>query len=393
MATKKKPPKVVAPGLVPAGGPPKSSTATLSTRALNRALLARQMLLTREQRSAVDVIERLVGLQAQQARPPFIGLWSRVQDFSRDELAQRIAGAEIVKATAMRITLHLMSARDYGALYPALSPMLSHAFLGLGARAKGVDVDAVVKLTTAHLAKNGSATFDELRTMLKAAFPKLDDRAMGYAARTTQPLRFLPSAKGDEARWCFSPDARVESFPIANPTATEEALRALVKRYLAAFGPASVADAQAWSALKNLAPVFASLRERDELVVFRDDKKRELFDLPDAPRPAEDSEAPVRFIADFDNIVLGHADRRRIIADAHRPHLVTKNLLVRATFTVDGFVAGTWSVARKGKTATLTIVPFDDVKIGKAAHRLDEEGQALVRFLEPDAKEHSVEFE
>jgi hypothetical protein len=344
------------------------------------------MLLAREKCAPVEAIERLVGLQAQQARPPFIGLWSRVQGFQRDDLAKSITAGDVIKVMAMRVTLHLMSARDYKALWPALGAMMARAVLGLGARAKGIDVDVMRALTQAHLKKHGSATFDEMRTMLKAAHPKLDERAMGYAARTSLPLRFLPST---DVGWCFSPDARVAAF-IAGNDDVDHSLRTLVKRYLAAFGPASVADAQTWSGIRTLAPTFASLR--DELVVFRDDKNRELFDLPDAPRPPESTEAPVRFIADFDNIVLGHADRRRIIADAHRPMLVTKNLLVRATFTVDGFVAGTWSVARKGKKASLTITPFEGTKIGKAAHRLTEEGDALVRFIEPDASAHDVEL-
>lgn len=345
------------------------------------------MLLEREKCSPVDAIERLVGLQAQQARPPFVGLWSRLAGFTRDDLAKRIASADVVKVMAMRITLHLMSARDYKALYPALVPMMVRAVGGLGARAKGVDVDVMRALTQAHLKKHGSATFDDLRTMLKAAHPKLDERAMGYAARTSLPLRFLPSSKGDDARWCFSPDAHVEAFPVASLGDGQHAQCALVKRYLAAFGPASVVDAQIWSGVKSLAPIFEALR--DELVVFRDDKKKELFDLPDAPRPDEDTEAPVRFIADFDNIVLGHADRRRIIADAHRPLIVTKNLLVRATFTIDGFVAGTWSV----KNGTLTIAPFEDVTIAKKTRdALVEEGEKLVRFVEPDAAKHSVVF-
>ena len=130
----------------------------------------------------------------------------------------------------------------------------------------------------------------------------------------------------------------------------------LVRRYLAAFGPASVADAQEWSGVRGLGPAFEALG--DELVRLRDEAGRELFDLPDAPRPPQDAPAPARLLPEFDSLVLGHADRGRIIAPEHRPLLITKNLRIPATFLVDGEVAGTWSVTRRARSATLELVPF-----------------------------------
>ncbi len=155
-----------------------------------------------------------------------------------------------------------------------------------------------------------------------------------------------------------------------------------MRRYLAAFGPASVTDAQNWSGIGGLRPTFEALR--GELATFRDARGRELFDLPDAPRPDEETPAPVRFLPEYDNLVLGHDDRSRIVADEHRPRLVTKNLQIPATFLVDGFVAGTFRVERKKKTATLTLAPFGKL-LKRDLRALEEEGDALLAFVEPEA--------
>ncbi|HEV7554170.1 MAG TPA: winged helix DNA-binding domain-containing protein, partial [Kofleriaceae bacterium] len=163
-------------------------------------------------------------------------------------------------------------------------------------------------------------------------------------------------------------------------------LHAIVRRYLAAFGPASVADAQTWSGIAGLGPVFDELRP--ELVTAKDGK-RELFDLRDAPRPEAKTTAPVRFLPDFDNLVLGHADRSRLIDDEHRGRVTTKNLQVRATVLVDGRVAGTWTVERKKATATIVIEPFGPIaKKHRAA--IEQEGEALARFVEPEATTFAV---
>jgi hypothetical protein len=202
------------------------------------------------------------------------------------------------------------------------------------------------------------------------------------------PLVMEPS--GD--RWGFP---RAACFGLADslladaPADPEAATEALVLRYLGAFGPATPADFQTWSGLKGAKAVFARLRER--LHVLADEGGRELFDLPDAPRPGEDMPAPPRFLPDFDNIVLAHADRTRIVADEHRRDLVTKNLRVRATFLVDGVVSGTWAITRKGKKATLAIEPFEPLpKRGGAVKALAAEGEALLRFVEEDAASFDV---
>jgi hypothetical protein len=161
----------------------------------------------------------------------------------------------------------------------------------------------------------------------------------------------------------------------------------LVLRYLEAFGPASAADAQTWSGLRSAGETLERLRPR--LAVFADDKGRELFDLPGAPRPGEDVPAPARFLPEFDSLVLAHADRRRIIADAHRPSLTTKNLRVRAVFLWDGFARGVWETEYKRKVATLRLRPFEPLPQA-ALDGLTAEGEALLRFTEPDAKDTVV---
>jgi hypothetical protein len=167
-------------------------------------------------------------------------------------------------------------------------------------------------------------------------------------------------------------------------------LRTLVRHYLAAFGPATVTDAQTWSGLKGLRATFDAMR--DELATFRDARGRELFDLPDAPRPGEEADAPVRVLPEFDSLVLAHDDRTRVIADAHRPRVVSKNLQVAATFLVDGVVAGTWKAGRRRGVAVLTATPFGGALARTERAALEAEGEAALRFAEPDAKAYEVAF-
>lgn len=361
----------------------------MTTRELNRATLARQMLLAREKTTATGAIERLVALQAQVARPPFIGLWTRVAGFRREDLLRLIDARKVVRATALRGTLHLMTARDFVRLRGPMQPALTAGMLSvLRRRAMALDIGALVAVARREFDAR-PATFAGLRAALMKRFPNGDERAMGFAVRTHLPLVQVP-ATGDEP-WGYpaATDFACADTWIGEPVGVDDAPDALVLRYLAAFGPATAADVQTWSALSGIAAVLERLRAR--LVTFRDPRGRELFDLPKAPRPSADTPAPVRFLPDFDNLVLAHADRTRVIADAHRPALVTKNLLVRATVLVDGFVAGTWTVERKKAAATLSIAPFG--RLARPARtELEAEGQALLRFLEPDAATFGVRF-
>ena len=365
---------------------PASGAPELSLRALNRATLARQLLLERAALPVEAAVERLAGMQAQIPRPPYLGLWTRLAGFERETLSTALRERRIVRATAYRGTLHLLTADDLLSFRGALQPMLSRGMQSiLRNRTESFDMEALLAAARSYFAQQ-PATFDAARAHLAARFPVADERAMGYAVRTHLPLVQVP----DESAWGFPAAA---GFALADewlgrpiPTGSD-GLPNLVRRYLAAFGPASVTDAQNWSGLGGLRTTFEALRP--ELVTFRDARGRELFDLPDAPRPDEETPAPVRFVPEYDNLVLGHDDRSRIVADAHRPGLVTKNLQVPATFLVDGFVAGTFKVERKKKAATLTLTPFGKL-LKKDLRALEAEGEALLAFVEPEAATREV---
>ncbi|MEO3828388.1 winged helix DNA-binding domain-containing protein [Actinomadura sp. B10D3] len=362
-------------------------TETLSVQALNRATLARQMLLSREPVPVAEAVGRLCGMQAQEPKPPFLGLWTRLEGFQATDLHSAFHDRSIVRATMMRATLHLVTAADYTAFRTALQPMLDGALRVLGDRAKGLDLGKVVPAARS-LMQEAPLTFNEVRASLQEIFPDVNDRALGYAVRLCVPLVMVPT----QDRWGFP---RTAQFTLADSwlgsvPAVEPAVEELMLRYLAAYGPGSAADAQAWSGLQSAGEALERLRPR--LRVFADDKGRELFDLPDAPRPAEDVPAPARFLPEFDSLVLAHADRRRIIADEHRPMLTTKNLRVRAVFLWDGSARGIWETEYKRKVATLRMRPFEALP-QTALDELTAEGEGLLRFLEPDAKDTVVAIE
>ncbi len=354
--------------------------APISLRELNRAYLSRQMLLAREKVSALDAIGRLVAMQAQIPKPPFIGLWTRLKDFDRTDLLDLLRKRGAVRAPGLRGTLHLMTTPDYFLFRGTIhGGMVKGMQAILRDRADPLHPKELGKLATDFFATG--ADFDDLRKHLKAKDPKCDERAIAYGVRMHVPVIQLP----DDSPWGFPSAARFDTAErwLKKKVALDKVLlEELVLRYLEAFGPASPLDAQTWAADPRLREAFEELRPK--LVAFRDGK-RELFDLPKAERPDPDTPAPVRFIPEYDNLVLGHQDRRRIVADEHKGKLLTKNLQVKATFLVDGFVAGTWKIERKKNDATLSLAPF--VKIDRASKAaLEEEGAHLLAFAEEGAK-------
>jgi hypothetical protein len=367
---------------------PETSLAPLALRDLNRATLARQMLLAREKTKPLRAIERMVGLQSQWPKPPHVGLWSRVEGFAREDLLGLLRGRDAVRATMMRGTLHVVGAKDFVSLRAALQPMLTRGLLGvLRERAKGIDVDEVRAHASRILAR-GPQTFEEVREALARIYPKGDHRAIGYIARMTVPLVQVPT---DDA-WGFPTDpafALAEDWLGEKLSVAEDARSALVLRYLAAYGPGTAVDVQTWSGLQGLKDTFDALRPR--LVALRDERKRELFDLPKAPRPGGEVVAPPRFLPEFDSLVMAHKDRTRFVADAHRRNVYLSALRVAPTVLVDGFVAATWGIKRARAGATLTITPFAPLaKRTQAA--VGDEGERLLRFLEPDAKAFDLAF-
>lgn len=374
----------------------RAMTTTLSLRALNRATLARQLLLARSPLSPVEAVHRLFAMQAQLARPPFIGLWSRLEGFEREHLTRAVHARELVRATHLRATLHLLTAADYQATRATIQPVLDAGFQSIlktiqkqrGARIP--DLGPLVE--AARLAFEAQPRpFEPMRQALLEQFPDADDRAMGYAVRTQLPLVQVPTDA--EWGWPGTADFATAQSWLGAPIATTPDVPGLVRRYLAAFGPATPKDMQIWSGLPavGLKPVFEAMR--GELVTFKDPRGRELFDLPDAPRPDEDTPAPVRFMPDFDNLVLSHDDRTRVGTDENRARIYAKgNLRVFPFVLVDGFVAGIWKVEKKKGTATVTVSPFE--AIDKATRKaIVEEGEKLARFSEPSAKAHAVTIE
>ncbi|WP_437562088.1 winged helix DNA-binding domain-containing protein [Sorangium sp. So ce542] len=356
---------------------------------LNRATLARQMLLSRERTAVVRGIERLVALQAQLARPPFIGLWSRLEGFRREELVRLIRRREVVRAPFLRGTLHLVSAKDYLALHPVIAPVHHAAVRSiLRGRADALDVARLVAEARAYFDEE-PRTMDELRDHLAALHPEGDVRAMALAVRMHLPVVQVPA----ETAWAYpgTADFAPAASWLGAPFGEGGGPRALVLRYLASFGPATATDMQTWSGLTGIKDVLRSLD--DQLCTFRDERGRELFDLPDAPRPPADTAAPARFLPDYDNVLLAHDDRTRIIADEHRARIVlSANLRILPTFLVDGFVAGTWGIERQKASATLVIEPFEALSRA-AREELAAEGEALLRFIEEDAGAFEVRFE
>jgi hypothetical protein len=364
------------------------STPTLTRRALNRALLARQWLDARRPASPLEAVTHLAGLQAQQAAPPFTGLWTRLENFHPQLLRDTIHNRQIVRATAMRATLHLLSAADFLRFRASLAPMLEQAFQShLGKHARTIPMEDAFA-AAARAFKKQPLTFHELRAAMKEEFPEHNERVIGYAVKTHLSLLTLPG----DSPYSFQPNSPylpAEQF-LGKKFAKRDDTEGLILRYLAAFGPASPADFQAWSGIRGASAHFDKLQNK--FAIFEDENGRQLFDLPDAPRPGEDARAPARFLAEFDNVILGHKDRSRIIDDEFRPRIVSKNLLVAATFLVDGFVAGTWKSSATKSAAKLHLAQFR--KCSRAERQaLESEGLQLLAFLHPQLSRRSVVFE
>jgi len=355
----------------------------LGARALNRALLARQMLLQRSERTPADAVGFLLGLQAQVPIDPYIALWSRLAHFDPLALSSLLETRKAVRIVVMRGTLHLVGADDALMLRALVQPALTRtlAATAFGKDTRGVDVDALAKVGRKAVEKT-PLTLAELRPILGAAFPGFNETSLSYAFHYRTPLVQVPP----RALWRQSGAPRVTTAEHwLGKSRVKPSIERVILRYLAAFGPASVMDAQAWSGLTKLAPVFEALRPN--LVTFRDESGRELFDVSDGPRPDPDTGAPPRFLPAYDNATLAYAARERIIV-AGPPRPIPTSVVVRA-FLVDGFVAGFWKIVTEKKRATLLIEPFG--KITKRDEKgLMKEGEALVRFMEPDAADTDV---
>ncbi|HEU5419771.1 MAG TPA: winged helix DNA-binding domain-containing protein [Streptosporangiaceae bacterium] len=370
------------------------SADVLTQRALNRALLHRQLLLSRVPAAAdrhdqvLATVEHLAGLQAQAPFPPYYGLWSRLDGFRPADLAELLTTRQVVRIALMRGTIHLVSARDCLLLRPLVQPGLDQ-YLGviLGGRLGEMDLARLAAAGRA-LAQERPCTFSELGTHLAEHWPGQTPSQLARAVRVLVPLVQVPP----RGVWGASGQARhapAEAW-LGQPLEQAPAPEILVRRYLAAFGPATVADLQRWSGRGRLREIVARLRPG--LRQFRDERGRELLDLPDAPRPDPDTPAPVRLVAEFDNLLLAHADRTRIISEPHRRRFMTVNAVIPGAVLVDGFVAGSWRITMDGETATLAIRPFEPVRRA-AISDIEAEGQRLLEFARPQIAARDVRFE
>lgn len=361
----------------------------LTLRELNRATLARQLLLERAPCTPLEALKQLVGMQAQNHNAPYIGLWTRLHAFQRAELTHLLESRQVVKATLMRSTLHLMAADDYALLRPALQPALSRALQPFfAAQTNGLDSEQFTKLLRAYLQER-PRTGAELRAKFGEFFPGLNPGHMSDAMRAQLLLiQTFPSGTwGFTGQPAYTEATTWLGRSLADP---EAGLRPLLLRYLAVFGPASVKDIQTWSGLTRLQRTIDVLRP--ELLIFRDEQGRELFDLPDAPRPSADSPAPVRFLPEFDNLLLSHADRQRIIGGADRPTVFTNNGLIRAIILIDGFARGIWKIKHTRAGATLLIELFAPSCSVPVRSALLAEGERLMRWILDGAETFEIQF-
>jgi hypothetical protein len=336
----------------------------------------------------IRVIEHLVGLQAQVPVDPYVGLWTRLQDFDPSELSDLLAERAAVRATLMRATIHLVTARDALFLRPLMQPVPTRTFNGqFGRRVDGIDREALLAAGR-ELVEERPRTRAELRAELGARWPEHDAEALALAVTFMVPLvQVTPRGlwgRSGQATW-----TTIESW-LGRPLEPAPSLEELVVRYLAAFGPATVMDIQAWCGLTRLREVTDRLAPR--LRTFRSEDGRELLDLPDAPRPDPDTPAPVRFLPEFDNLALAHADRAHIVdSDGSEYTPVAGRGGRRGSLLVDGWARGLWRLTVQKGAARLRIESFARAPKAGAAE-IGAEAERLVAFLAPNATGHTVDI-
>jgi hypothetical protein len=359
-------------------------TDALTDRQLNRATLARQLLLERSDMGIVETIEWLLGQQAQQTHDPYIGLWSRLNGFTHEALTALIVDRTLARATTMRGTLHLHIADDLIGIRALVQPFLRSVWQSNFRKRFGDNDQAQVLELARELLDAEPMTAGQLGKRLAEHFPTAEPLAMTMLLQTSDALIQIPPTRiwgsGHAPlltridNWLPAPHQR----PLSRET--------LVRRYLAAYGPASVADMQSWSRLTKLGEVFEALRP--ELVSFTAPDGRELFDLPDAPRPDADTPAPVRFLPLYENAILGYDNRRRFLVqgDELRGDFVNN---VKPGVLVDGLMSAGWGIDSKKGAAVLTVTPYHQLR-KKDVAEIEREGLKFLRFMEETAETFDV---
>jgi winged helix DNA-binding protein len=356
----------------------------LSRRTLNRTLLARQLLLERVRRPALDVVEQLVGMQAQEPIDPYVGLWTRLEGFAPAELSDAIEARRVVRMGLLRGTLHLLTARDALAHYPILADVMARSWKSspFAKQLAGVDVEVVLARARERL-EDRPMTPSELGAALSPGWPDRDAPSLAYAARYLLPLVQVPP-RGLWGRTGRPTNTTAEAW-LGASMVVEPDIDALVIRYLEGFGPASVPDMRVWSWLTGLREVVDRLRPR--LRTYRDEAGRELFDVEDGLIADADRSAPVRFLPQYDNVFLSHEDRSRILVEGVKvEHLVWKGGVL-----IDGYVGAAWRIRREKKAAAMTVTLYVPIT-GEQRAEIEAEGERLFTFLAADAEPRSIEF-
>lgn len=339
--------------------------------------------------TAADALEHLVGMQAQLPNAPYVALWSRLVEFEPAELSDLVADRRAVRMSLMRATIHLVSADDALALRPVMQPALERDVYPNSTygrhRLAGLDMEAVLAAGRELVAER-PMTNAQLRDALAARWPDRDAAALAYAVRGLLPMVHVPP-RGIWQRSGPIALTTVETW-LGRPLARLPDPDRVILRYLAAYGPSTVADAQAWARLTGLREIFDRLRPR--LVVLRDEDGRELFDLPDAPRPDPDTPAPPRFLPEYDNVLLAHADRTRFVDDEVRRRIQAEGLAV-SSLLVDGTAGGTWTTTRRDGSEVLTIRAIEPMR-DPDREEVTAEALRLLEFLAPRAARREVAF-
>jgi hypothetical protein len=359
----------------------------LSARALNRALLARQLLLRRDNASPDEALERLVGLQAQAPLAPYVGLWSRLEAFRPDELAQLIRERRAVRVPLFRATVHLVTDNDYRQLRPLVQSVLERSFRSTPFAKKLVGANISEVASAGRELLTTSLTRAQLSRLLGERFPDFDQLSLAYATTYLTPVVQAPPRglwrETAAANWVSA-----ESW-LGVPIDGGAPIVDVVLRYLRAFGPASAADFATWSGLAGTRGVFDELRPR--LRIYRDEHGRELFDVEDGLLPSEDTPSPPRFLPEYDNALFSHAERQRIIEDARNPPLPPGNGARRGTLLVDGFMRAQWSLKETAAGAVLLIESYQPLTKTQRSET-QSEAERLIAFLLPDAEQADVEI-
>jgi winged helix DNA-binding protein len=356
------------------------SGASLDVSTLNRTLLARQFLLKRTRASVADTLTHLVGMQAQIPASPYVGLWSRLAKFEHGELSDLITSRRAVRTALMRNTLHLVTADDCLSIRPVVQRLLARPYR----KSDPARLAAIIAAGRA-IVEAEPRTNVEIGRLLSRQFSGHDPIALGYVIRDNVALVQIPP-RGLWGASCKPILASAESW-LGRPLSTASTPAQVIMRYLRAFGPASAADIRAWSGLPALAGDLEIMR--DQLRVYRDDRGRQLFDVPDGRIARSALAAPVRFLAEYDNVLVAYADRSRIIPSAHRDRV--KRQLGRPPILVDGFVRAFWRLRITEQRATIEVELFDRVA---SRHRdeVAEEAMHLLRFLNGTGASHAVKF-